>query len=377
MSMARQRSTASREGQSLQALKQSLKKGGDLFPCYLLYGEDIDAVAEGLQVIRDAYIGPNPMGVTESVLSGYEHSLDAALDLVSAPSLLAGTQFVVVRHAEAIFPKTRNTKKKAAPKRPAKKKKKAQPASELERFISYLGSPVQGTVLVMVYEGKPDMRLKHIKAFENTGQAYGFFPPKNEREAYYWLKSQMTKEGLQASDRVMRTLVDECGTDTTQLRQNLQKLSLYLGENGSEVTMEALENVVIHTKIHTIYALQDAVSEGNLTEAIMHLRNILRQKDYDAVRVLVWLQIRLKQLYGMAELAAKRYSPQDIIRMVDAKPWLADKLMGYTRRRPVRVWAEAVHELYMADRGIKSSPLPADAIVEQAVIRICNLVAGR
>ena len=374
--MARQSSTSSREGQSLQDLKQDLKKGVNLFPCYLLYGEDVDALDEGLQAIRHAYIGSHSSGVSESVLSGFEHGIDKVMDLVSSPSLFAATQFVVVRHAEAMFPKGTGSKKSSTAK-PKKSAKKSSPTTELDRFITYLTSPMPGTILVMVYEGKPDMRMKYVKAFDNAGQAYGFFPPRNEREAYYWLKSQITKDGLRATDSVLRTLVDECGTDTTQLRQNVQKLALYLGENGQDITMEAVESVVIHTKIHTIYALQDAVSEGNLSEAISHLRNILRQKDYDAVRVLVWLQIRLKQLYAMAELAGKRYSPQDIVRMVDAKPWLADKLMGYVGRKPLRIWAAAVHELYLADRGVKSSPLPADAIVEQAIIRICGLISGR
>ena len=376
--MARQSSPSSREGQSLNDLKQDLKKGGNLFPCYLLYGEDVDALDEGLQAVRNAYVGHHSSGVSESVLSGFEHGIDKVLDAVSSPSLFAGTQFVVVRHAEAMFPRGAGNRK-AQKAKPARKntKKKPQASTELDRFISYLTSPMPGTILVMVYEGKPDMRMKYVKAFDNAGQAYGFFPPRNEREAYYWLKGQITKEGLRATDSVLRTLVDECGTDTTQLRQNLQKLALYLGGDGQEITMEAVENVVIHTKIHTIYALQDAVSEGNLAVAITHLRNILRQKDYDAVRVLVWLQIRLKQLYAMAELAGKRYTHQDIIRMVDAKPWLADKLMGYVGRKPLRIWAAAVHELYLADRGVKSSPLPADAIVEQAIIRICGLISGR
>ena len=365
----------------LPLLAEKLKAGDHLFPYYLLYGEDTDDMEAALDMIRASYLRDDAARFNETVLSGFEHDMDQVLALCQAPSLLAGNQLVVVRHAEAYFKGKGDNPQSDDPDAPEADAPKEKPRRDTgdkahQRLQSYLEKPARFSLLVLLYEGEPNHTFKAIKTLEESGQAIGFHQPRDTRGAYYWLKERMERVGMRASDQVLSAMVDHIGLDTVQLKQNITKLALYLEGKGGEVPLEAVEQVVIHTKVHSIYALQDAVSSGDLAEAIAHLRNILRQKDYDAVRVLVWLQIRLRQLYHIAVLKSRGLSGERLFKAADIKPWLGDRLLAMALRRPPGLWAEAVAVMYEADRLVKSSPLPAETRVEEAVVRVCRMVSG-
>ncbi len=348
------------------ALGEDLKRGEELFPVFLFAGEDFDSMELALAELESAFSPQEKI-----VLSGFEHPLSKALEHGMSVSMfsMGAAQLVLVRHAEAY----QGRKSQSAPFAPTE--------AELAALERYLNSPSRDVLMVFMFNTQPPKPKKRGKDFYSLvskhAKSYEFNLPRTTREATQRAASIFKQYGLVADAQIVSALVDECGTDTAQMRQSIEKIFLYLGAQPNQrVTAEALEQVVIHTKLSNIYALQDAFATGDMNGALLALHDILRQKEFDSVRILVYLQIRIREIYSIAYRLHRNASPREISASAGRRAWLVDKLIQQARRHSLQTWEALLNLLYQTDVRIKSSPLPAEALIEEAVISGCQMLAA-
>jgi DNA polymerase-3 subunit delta len=128
-----------------------------------------------------------------------------------------------------------------------------------------------------------------VRQFEQERQSY-----KQEAKARESIGDILREYGLEAAADVPGLLVQMIGTDTRQLRQEIEKLDLYLGERR-RVTPEDLSGIVSATRESLGWELTGAVGDRDLEGALRVWHNIQRQKQ-PVLGVVMMLESFFRQL---------------------------------------------------------------------------------
>ncbi len=138
---------------------------------------------------------------------------------------------------------------------------------DLDTLSRYLSQPVDYSIIIFTapYE-KIDERKKVTKLLKQNGVAAECNPIR-EYELRSWITNLAGSMKITIQDDVYELLESELTANLHQLRNELYKLKLYVGENGT-VTREIAEKLVAHSGNSSSLRLVDAVIDRDLHKAI-------------------------------------------------------------------------------------------------------------
>jgi DNA polymerase-3 subunit delta len=223
--------------------------------CWLFLGPEIGEKQDAIDEIRKTLAseaGPEGSPAEETVF--YPGDTPVA-DMVSAlrnGSLFADRRLFFIRNAEAI-------------------KKK----DEIELLASYLASPSEDTVLVLVSE---ETRLEAIeKAAPSLGKGKRIFYELTENRKAGWVGDFFRSSGCRISDEGIQTILELVENNTSALRQECSRLILFLGK-AREITGEDAEKWLSHTREESAFTLFSRIAEGDFSRGLESLRTLLAAK---------------------------------------------------------------------------------------------------
>lgn len=111
--------------------------------------------------------------------------------------------------------------------------------------------------------------------------------------------------GLKASPSMVKAFIQRAGNDTRQIRHEIDKLALYIGEGGS-VTQETIEDIVSPARGAILWDFTDAFGNANLAKAVRLLHELLGQRE-NPVTLLIQLTNRARQLLVIRECIDRRF----------------------------------------------------------------------
>ena len=100
-----------------------------------------------------------------------------------------------------------------------------------ELLPAYLEDPSPTTVLVLEAE-QVDKRLRWVKQVAKLGGLIECAGPKGPAETRAWIEQALRERGKRAAPGAAAALAELVGGDTDQLRQEIEKLCLYLGDES-------------------------------------------------------------------------------------------------------------------------------------------------
>ncbi|MGM0574848.1 MAG: DNA polymerase III subunit delta [Myxococcota bacterium] len=334
-------------GDDLTAVDQHLSKEGTA-PIYLVQGPERLMVDETVRRILTAAVGDprDPMAVTRVDLAESGRGARDVLDACRSMGLFASRQAVLVRATDAL------TKRKA----------------DLDEMAAYASDPDPHTTLVLKAE-KLNGNMALVRRIRKHGRVFTFETLK-QYQVPAWLSEEARRVGHPIDHATARLVADLVGTDLARLRLTMEQLSLYVGD-GAPITAEAVEEMLVATRAHSIFELVDAVAERRLVPALRHLHAMLAHRE-PGLRILAMLIRHFRMLWLTAEARAAGASLPEVQKKLSLHQFVAKKVWAQSGKFDARSLRRAWDRLYRTDRDLKSSGLDDALVMERLVMDLCG-----
>lgn len=320
----------------------------------LLYGPDFGLVQERAARLAKFVVDDpkDPFRIAD--LSAASLRADPALlsDEASAMALTGGQRLVRVRDATDLI------------------------AGIVSDFLS---TPAGGEALVVVEAGNLGPRSKLRKTFEGAKDAAALACYSDEgRSLEAVIRDSLGRNGLSVSPDAMTYLCANLGSDRLVSRSELEKLSLYMGADGGEVTLADASTTVGDSAMMTLDDIAFAVASGD-TAKLPGLLDRAHQEGAAPVSLIRVVSRHFQRLHLVSALLESG-SPMDAA-MKTLRPPVFFK-QAATFQTQVRRWNSArlyaaLDALSDAEKSSKTTGMPAEPITHQTLLRLSVMARGR
>jgi DNA polymerase III subunit delta len=278
---------------------------------YLFYGPDEFSISESVQKQLRAALPPDTADMNTTRLSAEQVTPDALRFACEAAPFLADRRAVVVDRFFSRAGARRARGGRAAAGAPAEgTEERAEPAlpASVGGVAAYLPHVPPNTLLIFV-EGETLPKTAAItKALEAAKVKQQFFPSLAGQPLVRWIRDRAKGLGGQIADNASAVLADYVGGDLRTLSNELAKLITYAGP-GRKVEVEDVRLLVNQTNEVNVFALVDAVSQGQLKQTLAALHSLTEMGERPE-RILGMVARQVRLLVQARDLADRR-APAD------------------------------------------------------------------
>lgn len=224
-----------------------IKNHKELLPLYILAGEDllgIEKAAKYLEHRSEEFVQSD---FDKAVFYGDTTSTSEVLSLTSSFPFSSDKKFYLYKD----FDKARDRKE----------------------IIKYFSSPVDFTILVVLFPGKIDSKLEIYKKAKEAGYLFEAKIPKGI-ELAQWLVGQAELRKRKLSIANAQYIIEIIGDNRSMLEPQLEKIVTYIGEEN-EITPDAIKQIASSLKEYSIFDLQNALVANNKEKAMTIVLNLL------------------------------------------------------------------------------------------------------
>ena len=313
-------------------LKNSLGTG-EVFPIYILEGEDAYFRAQALETLKSTLVKEPTLNV--ATFDGANFDMGEALASLTATPFFSDYRMTVIRE---FYPK----------------------AEALRGGLKdFLENPVKGSILVIVNE-KPHEAFKKFKNVCTVSCGAAEIPL-----IVKWIKATAAAAKVRISDAVSRTVAEYCLSDMTRVKNETEKLIAYAGENG-EITEQAIDILVYRDSEYKIYEMTDYIAKKKFDSAIMIIEDMLSKGDTEAKIIAAVYNYFRRLLF----VAISDKSNADTAALLGIKEFAVKKAKEQTASFKVRALKNAVDRLADADYAVKSGKMNADDVMWINIFKI-------
>ncbi len=323
---------------------------GRLLPVYIVAGEERLLRDEVVAELRGAALAGGVAAFNEDRFTAGEVDVDAVVAAARTVPMMAARRFVLVRGAE-------------------RWEASEGDASPFDRLAEYAAAAADTTCLVIV-AAKLDGRRKLASMARKKGFVVSC-DAIDARALPGWIVERFAAKGHAVDRDVAELLAALVGPQLSSVDDAVERLSLYAGP-GAPVDEAAVGACVARVRTGTNWAMVDAVVERDLGRALRALADAYDHRDrgLPLLGALAW---SIRQLARFQAAAAQGASVEEAARVAGAyQPFKARELASRARAlRPKEVerWLLVLAE---TDLALKSSRRPADAILEDMLVRLCR-----
>ena len=158
------------------------------------------------------------------------------------------------------------------------------------------------------------------------------------------------------------------GRDLTMLNGELQKLAAYVGERET-ITAEDVEQIATHTAECTVFAMVDALVDGQ-AERAFSLLNVLLEGGEQRIGVLALITRQYRQMLYAKDMQESRTPQAQMAKALGVPPFALSQL---TRRAGRRTMAQLKKQLALcvnADFDIKRGAVREEAALDRLMLAL-------
>lgn len=205
----------------------------------LIYGTDAGQVRQRVAVLAEAWLGPNADAMAKMEFAAEQIHGDAALlaDELAAMSLMADKRVILLRDAE-------DDHLEAITEALARR-------SPSNFLIAYSTESLAGSKLRTFAEKSPELGC--VPCYKDEGM---------NLEAV--IRDTLRGYGLRANTDVIRYLATQLSGDRQIILNELEKLSLYVGDEAEEITLDDAMAATAENNDRSLDDLYHAIATGNV-----------------------------------------------------------------------------------------------------------------
>jgi DNA polymerase-3 subunit delta len=328
-------------------------KRGQLLPLYVVTGEERFLKDQVVAQIREAALGGGVAAFNEDKFTAGEGSVDRVVSAAKTVPMMANRRFVLVRGCERWESQTSD----------------GDALAPLDVLAAYAQAPIDSTCMVLVFD-KMDGRKK----LAALARKNGFVVECNVLERHAlpgWIVEACAEKGHTIDRDVADLLAEIAGPELAYVNDAIERLSLYVGA-GEPITEDAVALCVAKVRTADTWALVDAVGARDLGKALRLLAEVYdpRDRGLPLLGALAW---SIRQIAKFTIAHAGGASVDESARRAGVfQPFrareLAQKSKGL-KAKDVERWLLVLAE---ADVALKGSKRPPDAVLEDAITRLCR-----
>lgn len=305
---------------------------------YLLLGDDEERKAIQIEKLRD--------GRQAEAFDASEASPEAVVSACNSSSLFGDGTFVMVRNLDAWN------------------------AAQKAKIVAYIGNPSEDADLVLA-GAKLGAREKLLAAAEKHGKFHKFEQPTGKALAK-WATGRARKLGLELPEDVAEDLIERCSGDKTRLAREIEKLSLYVGdETATKADVDLLCPPDIQSNIFTFV---DSLAEGRRGKAVEMLEKLSANGEAP-MKIMVMVRRQFRLISRASALFERGVPRSEVAKDLKVAPFVAKKLEEQGRKLSEKDLERALSLILDLERGLKGgSNLSEPLQVEMAVV---SLSGGR
>jgi DNA polymerase III subunit delta len=323
---------------------------GKLLPVYVVVGEERLLRDEVLAELRAAALGSGIAAFNEDRFTAGEANVESVIAAARTVPMMARRRFVVVRGAERWEGPDADS-------------------SPFDRLAEYAAAPVESSCLVVV-GSKLDGRRK----FALTARKQDFLvacDPLDARALAPWIVARCAAKGHAIDRDVADLIAAVSGPQLSPVDDAIERLSLYVGP-GAPIDADAVRTCVTRVRVADAWAVVEAVGARDLGRALRTLADAYDPKDH-GLPLLGAVAWSVRQLARFQAALASGASHDDAARRAGAlNTYRARDLAAKARAIPEKEVARWLLVLAETDLALKSSRRPADAILEDMLVRLCR-----
>ncbi len=332
-----------RESSSQNALKAI--NAGELLPYYLCVGDE-EVMAQRIRKALEVHF---PESWQIEKVHAASVTADAVLQSACTMPLLGGKRLIVVMHADAWS------------------------AEHWQRIASYCAQPSPSAVLVL-FAQRLDARSRIVKVAKAAQAWIELSTPKGVGLAR-WLRDEVSAQGGTIDRDALELLIATVGADTLALSQAVTQCQLYneaAGEPSLRINKSLLHHCIAGLPMENIWHLLDAVSQRDTSDALRVAMTLMASRE-SAFGMLAMLirQVRLLARFDAAMADGKNAS--EAAKKSGVPPFKAKLFAQWTRGIGRDRYAYMLAVLLQLERSLRSSRVPTEALVSQALFELCTL----
>jgi len=235
---------------------------------------------------------------------------------------------------------------------------------DMKKWAAYCAEPAEWNLLVLQITSSKPLTKDLEKAIEKGTQIVDSSAVK-AKEMPSWAAKGLKSRGKSGSKEVHAALAAGADGDLIRLRNELEKISLYLGDR-KKVVMEDVETIGSALHDASTFALGDAIAEGNLARSLQLANKIVLAGESPAA-LLASITWHTRRLATIQDLSSRGATPQEVAEATRIPSFFVDKAIRQAKglsREEVRRRLKTLGEW---DFRFKRSLVPESATVEKLI----------
>ena len=244
-------------------------------------------------------------------------------------------------------------------------------------LATYCAAPTPGVVLVFDcarydFDGEDKARCERVAKFYAAVPAIVEFHRTSALEARVFTQKRASELRLKIASPQLDRLVEATAADLARLVNELDKLALYAGPEGGEITEQDIAALVPNLSETTIFALVNALARRDRLESLRLLDTLIREGEYLPLALTflgsllrMALAAREQQLRSVQDVQS--YFQRQGIAMWRAR---AEQIYSASLKFPKEKLETAISLVFQADRDLKGSRPDDRIVMEDFVLRL-------
>lgn len=320
-------------------------------PIYLLYGNERFLIEEK----RKTLMGHDIDDIDINIYDMTEFPIEIALEDAETLPFLSDRRIVIVKN-----PFFLTSEKKLA--------SQTEVEHDLKRLEQYLENPSPyATVIFEAPYAKLDERKKIVQLLKKSAQVIEA-NTLQQKEVYAWIHNESRKLKIEMDEDFVKQLYSLVGNDLQRLKNELEKLSLYAGEQRT-VTKEAIDLLVARTLEDNIFVLVDHVVNKRMDEAFQTMRDLFEQKE-EPIKIVALLARQFRIIAQVHALRNKGYTAKQMASYLKLHPFVIQKTMQQANKFSRSECHRMIQNLAEADYCMKTGKYDKHLLLEIILTKI-------
>lgn len=308
---------------------------GNVSPLYVCYGTETYLLREFLAFLTQKLIEPEHRDFAISKYDLAETSLDVVLEDAQTLPFMAPKKLIIANNAVFFTG--------------AKESGKVQ--HQPDKLLEYRKAPSDFSVIVFIVDAeKLDERKKIVKTLKDETVP---FLPMNADNLLQWVNKQAERKSFSFADGAAEQLILYTGGGLQTIAAELEKLSLFVGLNGT-VTGDTVDKLVTRSTEQNVFILIDDIMRLRLNRAFAILYELLKQKE-EPVKLVLLIARQFRIVLQVKELAKTGLSQQQMASQLGLHPYAvkvaAEQGQKYNAERLEHILAQLAELDYKMKSG--------------------------
>ena len=317
-------------------------------PIYFLMGEEAYYLDKISDFIENHVLTEEEKGFNQMVLYGRDVSIEDIVANAKRFPMMSEKQVVIVKEAQDL-------------------------SRTIEKLADYAENPQPSTVLVICYKYKTiDKRKRLSKIVAQNGC---LFESKKlyENQVSDWIGSILKQKGHRIEPKAAHMLVEFLGTDLSKIDNELEKLSLVIGEKTLITPLHIEQNIGI-SKDFNNFELRKAIGDKEIVKANQIVQYFSQNpKSNPLIMTISLLNSFFTQLLLYHGLKDK--GKINVAKSLKINPYFVPEYQRAARNYPMRKVAQVIARLREADlksKGVGATALPQGDILKELLFKIMH-----